>query len=122
MSSNTNAINPYANASLEQVQEALGLTVFDAATGENWYHTIAGLLIQGGVVGPIAGNTLSGLLPFNTGFPKQVLGVFLQPIDTVVAGTGIRYSAAVSVPDLNNFQIANDGAVAVDFYWWAIGL
>jgi hypothetical protein len=119
--SNNNAIVPFENSTLKELQELVGLTQF-LADGMSFYHTVAGILIQGGIVGPVAGNSLSAALPFNAGFPKQVFGVFLQPIGTVVAGAGARYSAGANVIDLNNFQIANDSASAMSFYWWAIGL
>ena len=119
--SGNNALSPFEESSLKEIQELIGITQF-MPDDTNYYHTIAGLLIQGGVTASIAGNTLSAAIPFNVGFPKKVFGVFLQPVDTVVAGAGARYSHAVSVPDLNNFQIANDSASAMSFYWWAIGL
>lgn len=121
MGSNTNSIAQYQGASAAELQEAAGVTRFLPSSTE-WYQTINGLLIQGGLFGPVAGNTLTGNIPFNAGFPKQVLGIFLQPIGTTTAGAGTIYSAGANVVDLNNFQIANDAATPRSFYWWAIGV
>lgn len=118
---NHNSIVPFFGAERKDLQEAAGITQF-LPSGTEWYHSFEGLLIQGGLTASLAGNALSASIPFNVGFPKQVLGVFITPKGTAVAGTGIKYSAAVSIVDLGNFKIANDSGTASQFYWWAIGL
>ena len=113
MSSNRNSVSPYWKASIKDVQDSLGITQF---SGErSWYHTIGGLLIQGGYVeavthpGPVT-------IPFIVGFPLQVLGVFPQEIGTNA------HSFSVDNITLESYDLYLSSGPSKDFYWFAIGV
>lgn len=106
-----NSISPFANPTLIQLLESLGVTQFTSET--NWYHTIAGILIQGGFVSLAATGTT---VDFNAGFTRQVLGVFLQPVNTAPV------NFFVDAVTLNDFEIAHGGGGSHNYYWFAIGV
>lgn len=103
--SNNNAVSPYVDATIRDVQEAAGVGQFYGATG--WAVTMSGFHKQGNKVNVPAGGSV--IVPFNEAFPKQVLGIFTQP------------GGLVSAESLTGFTLANPGAAA-SFYWWAIGV
>lgn len=107
-----NAIPPYLGATPGELQEALGVTRFVSET--NWFQTVGGLLIQGGLESSV-GSAATVTVSFNAAFPKQCLGVFIQPIGTSLLGF------SVDNVTLEDFDLVN-AAVVRDFYWWAIGL
>lgn len=111
--SNTNAVTSFNGTSLEELNEAIGITQFPSDT--NWYQTIGGLLIQGGLVEAV-GSGATVTVPFNVGYPTQVLGVFVQSKGTGVLGWSVDNVTQAGF-DLVNAAIANR-----DFYWWAIGV
>ncbi len=115
-----NSIPSFSPDSLKNVQESLGITQLAAGSEDSWYQILGGLIFQGGKTEPIAVNTLSAAISFNTGFPKKVLGIWIIPISDAIDPTGELYSFAVNPIDLYSFQIANDGIEAA-FYWIAIG-
>jgi hypothetical protein len=101
----TNSIAALLKASLEDVQESVGVTQFQSE--HEWVHIFGGLIFQGGVVSRSAESDIT--VTFNTAFPKQVLGVFITP-------------AVFSVtPTRENFIVHSDGS-DVQFYWFAIGI
>jgi hypothetical protein len=112
--SNTNAIASFTSPSSEELNEAVGITQFQSET--NWFQTIGGILIQGGRVNGIASDA-TVVVPFNAGFPTQVLQVFVQPLGTSVLGWSIA-----DPPNKNNFSIINAAFGPRDFYWWALGV
>jgi hypothetical protein len=115
--SNINAITPLNLASLKDVHEAIGVTQYVSLT--NWYQTIGGLLIQGGLV-EAAPADAAIIVPFNVGFNKQILGIFIQAIYTP-AGAGNENTGMVHPTfTLSQWTLVNDGVVK-DFFWWAIG-
>lgn len=109
--SSYNSVAPFSAASLKELLEALGITQF--TSGTNWYHTIAGLLIQGGFVSAaVSGVTVN----FNAGFTKQVLGILIQPVNS---GPSDPYVSGVTI---NNFTIIHGGGGSSNYYWFAIGI
>jgi hypothetical protein len=103
--SSTNSISALLRGSLEEVQESVGITQFQGE--HNWVHIVGGLIFQGGIVSRTGETTIS--VNFNTAFPKQVLGVFINP-------------AIFSItPSLDKFVVNSDGS-DVQFYWFAIGI
>lgn len=109
--SNTNAVPPFLGGSLESALEAIGITQFPSGTG--WFQTIGGLLVQGDLKPVLASASL--VIPFLAVFPKQVLGVWIQPVDAAPNG---GYVNAVT---LAQFTVVN-GASDRSYYWWAIGV
>lgn len=105
------ALLPYLRGTPEETADAIGITQFPSET--NWFHTIGGLLIQGGLIEVLSGTTLT--VDFNASYPKQVLGVWIQPIGTATV------SSRVNTVTLDTFDIVN-GAADQSFYWWAIGV
>lgn len=105
------ALLPYLRGTPEETADAIGITQFPSET--NWYHTIGGLLIQGGLIEVLSGVTLT--VDFNAAYPKQVLGVWLQPIGT----SALPWN--VDAVTLDTFDIVN-GAADQEYYWWAIGV
>ena len=103
--SNTNAVSPYLDATPNDVQVAAGIAKFYGEFG--WSITMSGFLKQGNKVSVPAGGSV--IVQFNEAFPKQVLGIFLQP------------SGSVSAESRTGFTITNPGAASF-FYWWAIGV
>lgn len=103
--SNNNAVSPYIDASPTDVQLAAGIAKFYGEFG--WSITMSGFLKQGNKVAVSAGDSV--IVQFNEAFPKQLLGIFLQP------------SGTVSAESRTGFTITNPGA-ASSFYWWAIGV
>jgi hypothetical protein len=111
--SNTNAVTPFNEPTLKELADSLGITQFTTET--NWFQTIGGVLIQGGsIAGVSSGATV--VVPFNVGFPTQVLGVFAQVRGTSVLGW------SVTAVDIEKFSIVNAVGAVRDFYWWAIGV
>lgn len=110
--SNINSIPPYSVSNLQDLVDAIGITQFTSE--KNWHHTIAGILIQGGFLQSV-GSGVTLVVPFNVGFPKQVLGVWPQPIGTSLLGHSINNITTAQ------FELVND-AVVRDFYWFAIGV
>ena len=111
--SESNAVLPYSRPTLRDLTETIGITQFPSET--NWFQTIGGLLIQGGVVSGVgSGATVS--VPFNVGFTIQVLGVFVQARGASVLGW------SVGTVTLADFQLINAAVAGRDFYWWAIGV
>lgn len=113
MSGNTNAITPFVGASLSDLNDALGITQFPSE--RSWFQTIGGLLVQGGYVAAV-GSGATVAVPFNVGYPTQVLGVFVQPLGTSVLGH------AVNNVTTSGFDLVNAAVAGRDFYWWAIGV
>lgn len=113
MSGNTNAVTPFTGATLAELNDALGITQFPSET--NWYQTVGGILIQGGFVDNV-GSGATVAVPFNVGYPTQVLSVFVQGIGTSVLGWSVNNVTTAGF-DLVNAAVANR-----DFYWWAIGV
>lgn len=111
--SNTNAILPLNSATFKELSEALGVTQF--ASDTNWQQTIGGLLIQGGFVNDV-GSGATVAVPFNAGYPTQVLGVFVQALGTSVLGWSIDNVTT------SGFDLVNAAVATRDFYWWAIGV
>lgn len=111
--SNTNAVAPFNDPSLRNLADSLGITQFPSET--NWWQTVGGLLIQGGlaVAVPHPGPTV---IQFNVGFPIQCLGVFPQQL-----GTSIHAWSVVNVTK-DQFGLLISNPPARDFYWWAIGV
>lgn len=109
--SNTNSIPSFFTPRAAELLEAAGITQFPSET--NWFHTISGLLIQGGFIDNAA---TGATITFNASFPKQVLGVWLQSVDAAAA---TMYVSAVTV---DNFVINYTGGGTKDFYWFAIGV
>ena len=111
--SNTNALVPFNRASLQETADSLGITQFVSET--NWHQTIAGLLIQGGRINSVThGAPL--VVPFNVGFPTQVLGVFTQEIGANA------HAASINSITTAQFSIILASGPSKDFYWWAIGV
>lgn len=109
---NTNSIAPFLQASLENLQEAAGITQFpDELT---WYQILNGLQVQGGRVSISNGANLD--VSFVAPYEKQVLGVFLQVVGGAENGAYIS-----TVPALDQFNIVN-GAGDRTYYWWAVGV
>lgn len=108
---NTNAISPFFNATPAQLQEAVGITQFPTDT--EWFHTFGGLLMQGGRVNIPGGTAV--LIPYNAGFPTQVLCIMAQPLDSSAT---FHISGYTSLAD---FTLHNTGSDK-DFFWWAIGV
>lgn len=111
--SNTNAVLPFNAPSLEELADSLGITQFTSET--NWHQTIGGVLIQGGSVLAV-GSGATVVVPFNVGFPTQVLGVFVQARGTSVLGWSVNGVTTAQ------FSLVNAAVAARDFYWWAIGV
>ena len=110
--SNTNAVLLFNQASTKELLESIGVTQFDSLT--NWHQTIGGILIQGGYLTAVGAGAALGV-PYNVGFPKQVVGTFVQPLGASLLGF------SVTPVDKNSFTL-NNAAVVRDFYWWAIGV
>lgn len=111
--SNTNAITPFAEATPAELNNSIGITQFPSET--NWHQTIGGLLIQGGFVDNV-GSGATVAVPFNTGYPTQVLGVYVQAIGTSVLGWSVNNVTT------SGFDLINAAVAGRDFYWWAIGV
>lgn len=107
----TQGVLPYLRGTPEETADAIGITQFPSEG--NWFQTIGGLLIQGGKIEVGSAATLT--VNFNAAYPKQVLGVFVQPTGTSLLGF------SVNTITLDTFDIVN-AAVVRDFYWWAIGV
>lgn len=108
---NYNALSPFTNANSQQLLDAAGVTQFTSET--NFYHTLSGLLIQGGFVTTAATSTT---VTFNAAFPKQVLNVILQPVNSSPS------NFYVSSVTLQEFTIAHGGGGSHNYYWFAIGV
>lgn len=108
---NNNAIADFDSATPRSLLEALGITQFRNTT--DWYQTIGGLQVQGGIVNVGSSATLAILFP--APYETQLLGIFIQ---TLGAGTNAAY---VNVPALTGFSIVN-GVGARDYFWWAVGV
>ena len=106
-----NSITPRTKATLEEVQEAIGVTQFPSET--DWYQILGGLIVQGGFVSVGDGATLT--VPFNAPYEKQVLGIWIQ-----VAG-GTANTAHIDAVTTEDFDIIN-GTGARDFYWLSLGV
>lgn len=111
--SNTNAVIPFLDASLRELNDSIGITQFPSET--NWYQTIGGILIQGGTVLAV-GSAATVAVSFNAGYPTQVLGVFVQAKGASVLGW------SVDTVTLSGFNLINAAVANRDFYWWAIGV
>jgi hypothetical protein len=103
---NFNSIPALLRESPRDLQESLGITQF---SGENeWVHIMNGLIFQGGIV------TRSGetdiVVPFNVSYPKQVLGIFINPAIFIIT------------PTLTQFTVQVSAGTDVQFYWFAIGI
>lgn len=109
--SNTNGISSFFTPRARDIFEAAGITQFPSET--NWFHTISGLLLQGGFIDNAATGTT---ITLNASFTKQVLGIWVQPVGAAAAGF---YISAVTV---DNFVINYTGGGTKDFYWFAIGV
>jgi hypothetical protein len=94
----TNNIVGYREKNIDRIREAGGVTQFNQADAQSWYHIINGLIIQGGLH---AGGP--GAVVYQASFPKQVLGVFMN-------------GATASAVTLNGFTASANG------YWFAIGV
>lgn len=94
------------------LQEAIQLNGF-APDGLGWFFIFNGFLVQGSKVA--VADAANQVIPFVTGFDKQVLGVWIQPINATPKG------ASLDTVTLAEFTIHNS-AGAADFYWWAIGV
>lgn len=112
MVQNINSIPPYTTATLQELQEAAGVTQF-VGTSE-WNQITNGLQIQGGQV-DVAGGA-SATVDFSAPYETQLLGVFLQVIGGAENGAYIG-----AAPTLADFVIHN-GAGNRTYYWWAIGV
>lgn len=111
-----NSVVGYIKPDLQALQEAAGITQFDA-TGNGWYQVMNGLLVQGSIVS--VGANASLVVPFQQPMPLQILGVFVQAI---VAGVGNGYGTIDPAgTNLQQFTLVNTG-IAKDYYWWAIGV
>lgn len=109
-----NSIGAYGAQDVEALREAAGITQFPSST--SFVHVMNGLQIQGGVTASIAiGGTLT--VAFPAPYETQLLGVFLQPINTAANYGSIDSTGT----DLTQFKVKN-GIVAGSFYWWAIGV
>lgn len=106
-----NSISPFTDPTLVQLLETMGLTQFVSET--NWYHTISGLLIQGGYITNAATGTV---ITFNVGFTKQVLGVFIVPVNAAATD---NYVSGLTI---NTFAVNFSGAGTRSFYWFAVGV
>lgn len=113
MSQGTNAVVPFEGANLRELVDSLGITQFPSET--NWHQTLGGLLVQGGFIDS-AGSGATVVVPFNVGFPTQVLGVFVQAIGTSVLGWSVNNITTAQ------FELVNAAVANRDFYWWAIGV
>ena len=109
--SNTNSIIPFLGAGLQDLQDTIGITQFPSGT--NWYQTIGGLLIQGGFL--TVSSSAVTTVPFNAGYPTQVLGVWIQSVG------GSHNNAHIDNVTLAQFELHNGGSTR-DYYWWAIGV
>ncbi len=107
----TNSVLPYLGGNEAETSDAIGITKFPSAG--NWSQILGGLVIQGGKVSVLSGATTT--FNFNAPIPKEVLGVFIQPLGVSTV------SYRVNTVTLNTFDIVN-GAADQDFYWWAIGV
>jgi hypothetical protein len=106
-----NSIAPFVNANVGDLLETIGVTQF---LGEyNWFQVLGGLILQGGLRDGVASG---GLITLNTGFPKQVLGVFITP----KFPADVKFSAGDITTQ--SFKIFHDETDPVDFYWFAIGV
>lgn len=111
--SQSNSILPYTGAQLSEIPDAIGITQFPSAT--NWFQTIGGLIIQGGIVTAV-GSGATVIVPFNVGFTIQVLNVFVQAQGTSVLGWSVNNIT------LAQFELINAAVAGRDFHWWAIGV
>lgn len=107
----TQGILPYLRGTPEEAADAIGITQFPSEN--HWFQTIGGLLIQGGKIEVGSAATLT--VDFNASYPKQVFGVWIQPIGTSLLGF------SVDAVTLDSFDIVN-AAIVREFYWWAIGV
>ena len=106
-----NSVPSFFTARAAELLEAAGITQFPSET--NWFHTIYGLLIQGGFIDNAATGTT---ITLNASFPKQVLGIWVQSVGANAPGF---YISAVTT---DNFVINYTGGGTKDFYWFAIGV
>lgn len=109
--SERNSALPFISALTGDLQDAFGIPQFPGSVGTDWYTVFNGLIIQGGYISLPGASTI---YPFVTAFPKQVLGVFIQP---ELKGQ----SPGVTSTTLSTFTVDHTGAVH-DAYWWAIGV
>lgn len=113
MSQGFNAALPFTGVKLEELADSIGITQFPSDIA--WYQTIGGLLIQGGRVDSV-GSGATVVVPFNVGFPTQVLGVFIQARGTSVLGWSVNNITTAQ------FDLINAAVAGRSFYWWAIGV
>jgi len=108
-----NSIPRFKNATLDEIQQSLGITNF---SGEfDWNHTIGGLIIQGGRISDNAGD--GGDVVFNVTYPKQVLFVVAFPINS----TGNQNVSGLEIT-LSGFRIYNNHGNPIKYNWLAIGI
>jgi len=105
-----NSALAYSGASLESVQEAIGVPQFSGAAGESWYFVFNGMIFQGGKI--LVPSAITAF-DFATAFTQQVLGVWLQP-ETRGHSPGVTTT-------LSQFTVDHSG-VSDDMYWFAIGV
>jgi hypothetical protein len=113
-----NNLPGYTNPELVEVLEALGNTKFSGTSSENWVHIINGLIIQGGKT-PLhsgGGGWADQTVLFNAAFTKQVLGIFICPIDATY------YNYYVTAVTLEQFNFGKGTSSNVQAYWFAIGV
>jgi hypothetical protein len=113
MTQGTNAVSPFIDPNLRDLADSIGITQFQGA--DKWYQTIGGILIQGGLVTGV-GSGATVVVPFNVGFPTQVLGVFVQALGTSVLGWSVNNITTAQ------FELVNAAVAARSFNWWAIGV
>lgn len=108
-----NAITRFNNAPLKEVQDSVGITQFPSQN--EWNHTFAGLIFQGGFAQDPAGNGAN--ISFSIPFPKQILHINVTPTDS----SGTQNVSTVDVT-LSGFRIFNNHGGSVNYRWFAIGL
>lgn len=111
--SSFNSIAPYLFAKTKDLQEAFGVTQFPSET--NWFQVMGGLIVQGGFLDTYVTGTV---VPLNTAFPLQVLGIWVTPINSAA----IVYPGSVFGVTTSQFQISHASPAPQDFYWFAIGV
>lgn len=109
--SSTNSIIPYIGATIQDLQETIGITQFPSET--SWYQVLGGLIVQGGLVEVGDGATLA--VEFPAPYETQVLGVFTQ-----VSG-GTANTAHLTGVTTAGFNLVN-GVGARSYYWWSVGV
>ena len=114
MSNGWNGALPYGMSNANDLRDAFGTPQF-GADGAGWSFLLNGFLVQGGKTTDIpASSTVA--IAFNTAFQKQVLGVFVQPLEL----SGQVFAVAPGY-DLEGFNLIN-GPVDKPYFWWAIGV